>query len=85
MLYKLRHVLDEESFRHLATLLAIDLSIGENPKRWTFIDTVEEVPPERWTSVEEQFEAYDDALEVVNDDEYVGKRMVDRLWKSNTL
>jgi hypothetical protein len=38
-LYKLRSVLDEESFRHLAALLAVDLSRGENPKRWAPLDS----------------------------------------------
>jgi hypothetical protein len=82
-LYKLRSVLDEESFRHLAALLAVDLSRGENPKRWVPVDSAEEVQTERWTPVEEQFEVYDDAVQVVEDDEYVGKRVVERVWRSN--
>jgi hypothetical protein len=84
-LYKLRSVLDEESFRHIAALLAVDLSRGENPKRWAPLDSVEEVPAERWVSLEEHLEVGEDALEVLEDDEYVGRKMVERLWRSSTL
>lgn len=84
-LYKLRSVLDEESFRHLAALLAVDLSRGENPKRWVPLDSVEEVSTEHWILAEEQLEVYDDALHVIEDDEYVGKRVVERVWRSSIL
>jgi len=84
VLYRLRSVLDEESFRHLAALLAVDLSRGENPRRWAPLDSAEELPAERWIPVEEQLEVDKDALEVLEDDEYVGKRMVERIWRLNT-
>jgi len=58
-LYKLRETLDEEDFKYVAALLAVDLSVGENPRRWVV-----------------------ETIEVVEDDEYVGKRVVERLWKS---
>ncbi len=85
VLYKLRSVLDEESFRHLAALLAVDLSRGENPKRWAPLDSVEEVPAEQWVPLEEHLEVVDEASEVLEDDEYLGKKMVERLWRSSTL
>jgi dihydropteroate synthase len=81
VLYKLRGSLDDESFRHLAALLAIDLSRGENPRRWARVDEVEEVPAEPTAPVEELVEKDVDEEEIVEDPEYVGKRIVERLWR----
>lgn len=83
VLYKLRDSLDDESFRYLAALLAIDLSRGDNPTRWARVDEVEEVPAEPTAPVEELLDEDINEEEVVEDAEYVGKRVVERLWRSN--
>ncbi|RFA94923.1 hypothetical protein [Pyrobaculum aerophilum] len=82
ILYKLRGVLDEESFRQIATLLSIDLSRGENPQRWSLVDAVEEVEEYEELAVDE-IETDFEFAEAVEEDEYVGKRFVERLWKSS--
>lgn len=82
VLYSLKDTLDEESFRHLAALLAIDLSRGESPRRWTPVEG-DDVVEELFDTVEEPAETYDDPEEVVEDDEYIGKRVVERIWRSS--
>lgn len=81
MLYELRHKLDEDSFRHVATLLAVNMSQGENPKRWAPIEDVERYDEEE--AAEDPLEASIEDVEFLEDDEYVGKSVVERLWKSN--
>jgi hypothetical protein len=82
ILYKLRHSLDEESFRHVAALLAIDMSQVENSKRWASVEDVEEI--EERDIYEDSIEIEDIEFEVVPDDEYVGKSLVEKLWKLTT-
>ncbi|MEZ0319482.1 MAG: hypothetical protein ABWK05_05780 [Pyrobaculum sp.] len=81
LLYKLRGELDEDSFRHFATLLAVDLSRAENPRRWAVAELEEEVEDSA-EFVEEFFEDLPEP-EVLEEDQYVGQRVVERLWKSS--
>jgi len=80
-LYKLRETLDEEDFKYVAALLAVDLSVGENPRRWAAVDPVDVVEDVEELA-EDHLEGRVETIEVVDDDEYVGKRVVERLWKS---
>lgn len=84
-LYKLRSLVSEEDFRHLATLLNIDLSKSESPKRWVSVNTVDEKIEDEGDIVEDLIEVDVEILEILEDDEYVGKKIVERIWKSNTL
>ncbi|MFN3804232.1 MAG: hypothetical protein ACK4SY_04175 [Pyrobaculum sp.] len=78
-LYELRHALDDETFRAVATLLAIDLSRGENPKRWTHVDDVEKIEETSEGVVEEWVE--DIEVEVLQEDKYLGQRVVEKIWR----
>jgi len=80
-LYKLKETLDEEDFKHVAALLAVDLSVGENPRRWAAVDPID-VVEDVVELVEDHLDGRVETDEVVEDDEYVGKRIVERVWKS---
>ncbi len=77
-LYRLRQILDEDSFRQVAALLSIDLSKEENPRRWIAVE--EEVAEEAFEEAVERLENLE-TLDVVEDDEYVGRRIVERIWR----
>ncbi|MFN7105680.1 MAG: hypothetical protein ACK4M3_03750 [Pyrobaculum sp.] len=79
-LYELRHALDDETFRAVATLLAIDLSRGENPKRWTHVDDVEKIEETSEGVADEEVEDVE-IVEVLQDDEYLGQRVVEKIWR----
>lgn len=82
VLYKLREVLDYEDFREVAALLALDLSRGENPKRWSLPDLEEVVNEEQLEAVEDLTEEGVEDVEEVGDDEYLGQRVVEKVWRS---
>lgn len=79
-LYKLRETLDEDSFRHIATLLSIDLCRGENSKRWAIVE--EEIVEETLEEITEYLDNAE-ALDVIEDNEYIGRRVVEKIWKSS--
>nr|WP_181953940.1 hypothetical protein [Pyrobaculum arsenaticum] len=82
LLYKLREELDYENFREVAALLAINLSRGENPKRWSLPDLEEVVSEEQLEAVEDLIEGDIEDVEEVEGDEYLGQRVVERVWRS---
>lgn len=82
LLYRLRRELDEESFRRLAALVAIDLSIGENPRRWRLAEDAYE-PVEEPEPLLEGTEEPAEAWEPV-EEEYVGRQVVERTWRWST-
>lgn len=82
LLYRLRDELDEESFRALATLAAMDLSIGDSPRRWRPAEDPYELAEDPEPVTEEPYEPAE-VLEAV-EEEYVGSQVVSRLWRSST-
>ncbi|AFA38484.1 hypothetical protein Pogu_0457 [Pyrobaculum oguniense TE7] len=82
LLYKLREELDYENFREVAALFAINLSRGENPKRWSLPDLEEVVSEEQLEAVEDLIEGDIEDVEEVEGDEYLGQRVVERVWRS---
>jgi len=80
LLAKLRNEVDETTFRYLAGILSVNLSRADNPKRWADVGELAEV-----VDVDEPAELDEEEWnnEDVVEEEYVGQRVVEKIWKSN--
>lgn len=83
-LFQLRASLDDESFRYAASLLAVDLSRVDNPKRWSPVEDLEQYAEDRYEEFSDGDKVLAENEEVIEDDEYVGQSVVRRIWRLST-